>query len=273
MYLEYFGLADKPFRKTPDPRYLYLSRGHSEALARLQHGVQEGEMVMITGEVGSGKTTISRALLERLPDDIVPLLIVNPNLSPLQFLRAVASRLKVAAPSRFKGDVLEQINRALQDLASAGKRPVLIIDEAHLIPSSEVFEEIRLLTNFQLDQKNLITIILIGQPSLRQRLRHSTYRPLIQRIGLYYHIEPLSTEETKGYIRHRLKLAGATNDLFSEEALLSIYRLSRGIPRLVNTLCETALLIAFGKREKGVNEGIIKAVARDFKWLLEEESR
>lgn len=197
MYLEYFGLADKPFRKTPDPQYLYLSRGHSEALARL-------------------------------------------------------------GPARS---------------CSAGKRPVLIIDEAHLIPSAEVFEEIRLLTNFQLDQKNLIPIILMGQPSLRQRLRHSTYRPLIQRIGLYYNIEPLSTEETMAYIRHRLKLAGATHDLFSEEALLSIYRLSRGIPRLVNTLCETALLIAFGKREKGVNEGIIKAVARDFKWLLEEESR
>lgn len=113
----------------------------------------------------------------------------------------------------------------------------------------------------------------MGQLSLRQRLRHSTYRPLIQRIGLYYNIEPLSTEETMGYIRHRLKLAGATKDLFSEEALLSIYRLSRGIPRLVNTLCETALLIALGKKGKVVNEGIIKAVARDFKWLLEEESR
>lgn len=162
---------------------------------------------------------------------------------------------------------------ALHDLASAGKRPVLIIDEAHLIPSAEVFEEIRLLTNFQLDQKNLIPIILMGQPSLRQRLRHSTYRPLIQRIGLYYNIEPLLTEETMAYIRHRLSVAGVTYDLFSEEALLSIHHLSRGIPRLVNTLCETALLIAFGKREKGVNEGIIKAVARDFKWLLEEESR
>jgi type II secretory pathway predicted ATPase ExeA len=221
-------------------------------------------MVMISGEVGTGKTTLSRAFLDRLPEEAVPLLIVNPLLSPLQLLRTIAIRLKVGEPSRSKEDLLEQINAAIFALASSGRQPVLIIDEAQLIPSREGFEEIRLLTNFQLDDRNLLAVVLMGQPGLPRRLRHPVYKPLVQRISLVYTLGALGPEDTAGYVRHRLGCAGATRELFTSGALSLLHRCSAGLPRQVNTIADTALLIAYGEGAEAVDERILIEAVKDF---------
>ena len=196
MYEEFYGLRERPFSKTPDPRFLYQSRKHAEALARLQLAVEEQDFVLLTGEIGSGKTTLSRALIDSLDDRTHPVLIINPRLSPAQLLRTVALRLGMDETVRHKHGILDGINARLYELYEAGRRPALIIDEAQLIPGKAAFEELRLLTNFQLDDRNLLALVLIGQTELKERLERKQYRALRQRIGMRYHLGPLDERET-----------------------------------------------------------------------------
>ncbi len=261
MYREFFGLEERPFSKTPDPRFLYMSRAHEEALARLQYAVEERELMLLTGEIGCGKTTLTRALINSLDDNFMVILLLNPRLTATQFLRTIARRIGVTVESRYKDDLLEALYQRVYELHEEGVTPVIIIDEAQLISRKETFEEIRLLTNFQMDDTNMISLILAAQPDIRRRLRQKAYAPLTQRIGLFYHLAPLSLEETASYITHRLEVSGRREPLFTEEAVRLVHIHSGGIPRIINSIATTALLEAFGREDDLVAEPhIIEAV-------------
>src|SRR6185503_817932 len=228
MFEEFFGLQTKPFGKTPDPSFLYESPQHKEALARLEYSVEEKELALLTGDIGSGKTTLSRALIDRLGDTRPVVLLINPRLTPTQLLRAICRGLGLE-PGRFRNDVLDQIHTRLYELYEEKREPVLMIDEAQLIPTKSTFDEIRLLTNFQLDDQNLLSVILIGQPELAKRLEREHYAPLRQRIGMRYALGPLSLEETTRYIEHRIRIAGGRRNPFTAEAVAEIHLLSGGV--------------------------------------------
>jgi type II secretory pathway predicted ATPase ExeA len=263
MYEEFYSLTARPFSKTPDPRFLFLSRTHEEALARLQYAVEEKETIMLTGEIGCGKTTLTRALMDLLGSHYRIINIINPILSPAQFLRTIAKRMEINIASNFKADLLDAIYEKVYQDYESGTSIVIIIDEAQLIPGKETFEEIRLLTNFQLDYTNLISLILVGQPDLRKRLNHKAYLPLKQRIGLFYHLGPITEDEIKNYMEYRLKMAGREDVLFIEEALKLLYKYSGGVPRLINSIATTALLDGFAKEELIINEALIEDAARE----------
>ena len=262
MFEEFFGLTTKPFGKTPDPGFLYESQQHGEALARLEYAVEEKELSLLVGEVGSGKTTLSRALIDRIGDARPVILLINPRLTPAQLLRSIASALGMQ-PARFRNELLDQIHARLFELYEAGREPVLIIDEAQLIPTKSTFDEIRLLTNFQLDDQNLLSVLLIGQPELETRLERAPYAPLRQRIGMRYHLGPLSLEETARYVEHRIRIAGGSRSPFTSDAVSAMHAISGGIPRLLNTLATTALLDAFGDDAATIDASRIAAAARE----------
>ena len=265
MYKGFYGLAEKPFNKTPDPRFLYQSSKHAEALARLQYAVEEQDIVLLTGEIGSGKTLLSRAFIDSLDESYYPVLIINPRLSPSQLLRTVALRLGMDDSSRYRHGILEGINAKLYELYEADRKPVIIIDEAQLIPGKSTFEELRLLTNFQLDDRNLLTLVLIGQTELQDRLNRKPYRALRQRIGMQYHLSPLNREETKAYIEHRLRVAGRVTPLFDSEAMDLVYEHSGGIPRRINIIAGNALVEGFGREASTIGPEIIESVVQDEK--------
>jgi type II secretory pathway predicted ATPase ExeA len=260
MYEAFYGFRERPFSKTPDPRFLFLSRTHREALARLQYAVEERDVVLLTGEIGCGKTTLSRALTDTLDERYRVMLVINPRLTPLEFLRILALRLDVAEPARFKSDLLEQIGTALYGCYEQGVCPVLVVDEAQLVPHKETFDEIRLLTNFQLDDRNLICVVLIGQGELRQRLRHRAYEPLRQRIGMQYDLQPLDCGEVAEYLDFRVVTAGGAAGLFSAGAVERLYRYSRGIPRKINHAASLALLEGFGREARLIDEAVMDDV-------------
>ncbi len=260
MYETYFGLHERPFSKTPDPRFLFLSRGHREALARMQYAVEERDLVLLTGEIGCGKTTLSRALMDALDDSFKVVCLINPRLTPLEFLNSLARHLGIAEPARFKVDLLDQIGSTLYDFYARGVTPVVVVDEAQLVPHKETFDEIRLLTNFQLDDRNLISIVLMGQPELRRRLRHRAYEPLRQRIGMQYDLQPLDRAETADYLDFRMVKAGGRPGLFDPAAVEAIYTYSRGTPRLINQAASLALLECFGRGGDKVDQEVIRAV-------------
>jgi type II secretory pathway predicted ATPase ExeA len=262
MFEEFFGFTAKPFGKTPDPAYLYESDQHREALARLEYSVDEKELALLTGDIGSGKTTLSRALIDRIGETRPVVLLINPRLTPMQLLRSIARGLELEPP-RFRNDVLDQLHTKLYELYEQKREPVLIIDEAQLIPSKATFDEIRLLTNFQLDDQNLLSVVLIGQPELDTRLERVAYAPLRQRIGMRYSLGPLSLQETYRYIEHRIRVAGGDRNPFSTDAMSEIHERSRGIPRLINTLATTALLDAFGEDAENVDASRVDSAARD----------
>lgn len=246
MYKSYFGFREKPFSKTPDPQFLFLSNGHEEALARLEFVVEERDIAVLTGEIGCGKTTLSRALMDRLGDGYRFCYIVNPRLNGIEFLRTVARLLDVIEPASSKDDLLEQINVVVYDSYQRGICPVIVVDEAQMITDAEVFDEIRLLTNFQLDDRNLIAVIIMGQPELREILASPRYEPLCQRVALHYHLHPLSLEETMEYLDFRLEVAGGSAGLFTPDAVQKIYELTGGVPRRINSMATNALLVAYG---------------------------
>ncbi len=262
MYEEFFGLKIRPFSKTPDPKFLFYSKAHEEALARLLHGVEEKELILLTGEVGSGKTTLSRALMDALGEKHRVISILNPRLTAIQFLRSIAKGFDIDTV-RFKDELLETIYEKVYEDYNNGVTPVIIIDEAQLIPYKNTFEEIRLLTNFQLDDENLLSVILIGQPDLNKRLERKPYLPLRQRIGFRYHLNPLSDDEVREYVIHRLKVAGRTDLLFSEEAMEALSMFSSGIPRNINNIASSPLLEGFGTDSHIISKEIVNDVAHE----------
>lgn len=260
MYEAYFGLRERPFSKTPDPRFLFLSRGHQEALSRMQYAVEERDLVLLTGEIGCGKTTLSRALMDTLDESFKVICLINPRLTPLELLSSLARHLGVTGSARFKVDLLEEIGRVLFENHENGITPVVVIDEAQLVPHKETFDEIRLLTNFQLDDRNLISVVLMGQPELKRRLRHRAYEPLRQRIGMQYDLQPLNREETAEYLDYRIIKAGGRAGLFSPAATDSVYAYSGGIPRMINHAASLALLECFGREGSQVDRDVMDSV-------------
>ena len=263
MYLEFYGLGRKPFSKTPDPSMLFESPPHAEALARMEQAVEDRELMVLTGEIGCGKTTLSRALLDRLPESVRPALIINPALSPNQLLRTVAIRLGEDNPRHYRADLIEQVHGLLFKCYEADVLPLLIIDEAQTIPTRETFEEIRMLTNFQLDDRNLMAVLLMGQPELARRLRHPAYEALRQRVGLSYHLGPLAADAVGEYLAFRLSHAGRNEPLFTDDAVAAIAVISRGIPRWVNNVASASLLEGFGREARRIDRALVEDAARD----------
>jgi type II secretory pathway predicted ATPase ExeA len=260
MYKEFFGLREKPFSKTPDPRFLFLSPGHQEALARLQYVIEEREIALLTGEIGCGKTTISRALMDTMGEAYHFSFIFNPRLTAMEFLRAIARGLLISSPSANKDELLGEITETLYNFHLAGRCPVFIIDEAQMVSDREIFDEIRLLTNFQLDDRNLLSMIIMGQPELRRMLAAPVYEPFRQRIAINYHLSPLDLVETMEYIDFRLEVAGGEAGIFSPDAVHSIFELSGGVPRKINLIATNALLEAYGRDASIIDSEIVESL-------------
>ncbi|GFO56687.1 ATPase [Geomonas sp. Red276] len=263
MYKSFYGLTEKPFSKTPDPRFLYMSRGHREALARLEYAVEECELALLTGDIGCGKTTISRALMDRMGDRYHFLFVFNPRLTADELLRVIASGLEVGSPSHAKDELLKEITTALYALHREGRVPVVVIDEAQMIPDRELFDEIRLLTNFQLDDQNLVSVILMGQPELRGMLASPVYEPFRQRISLNFHLAPLGLDETMEYLDFRISAAGGSPGLFSPDAVQRIYEITAGVPRRINSLATNALLVGYGRDASWIDSSVVEEAAEE----------
>ncbi len=265
MYTKYFGLNEKPFRITPDPRYLFMSERHSEGLAHLVYGVKDSSgFIQLTGEVGTGKTTLVRTLLARIPKGIDIALILNPQLSAVEFLAAICEEIKVPLPEDRNSvkALVDTLNRHLLASHAAGKRTILLVDEAQNL-STEVLEQIRLLTNLETAKQKLLQIILIAQPELREKLSQSNLRQLAQRVTGRYHLEPLSKEESIRYIDHRLKVAGSLGDIFDDGAKREVFKFSKGVPRLINVVCDRALLGAYSQDVRKVTSQIVHKSAEE----------
>lgn len=254
MYTEYFGLKEKPFTISPDPRYLYMSEQHREALAHLLYGISsDGCLVLLTGGVGTGKTTVCRSLLEQLPENTEAAFIVNPKLSVHELLETICEELGITFQKKEKSvkTFIDAITNHLLSSHAIGRTTILIIDEAQNL-DMDVLEQLRLLTNLETNTDKLLKIILIGQPELQEKLKSPKVAQISQRITSKYHIQPLSENDVYGFIRHRLIIAGGGRmQFFSKKALKLAYRMSKGIPRMINMLCDRALLGAYVE-EKGV---------------------
>ncbi|HFB64569.1 MAG TPA: AAA family ATPase [Aeromonadales bacterium] len=269
MYCSYFGFSERPFTIAPNPKYLFMSDRHREALAHLVFGVGEsGGFVLLTGEVGTGKTTVCRCLLEQLPENTDIAFILNPKLTAIELLQTLCDDLELdygADEPSFQPTMKtlnDVLNRHLLKAHGEGRHTVLLIDEAQNL-STDVLEQIRLLTNLETNEKKLLQIILIGQPELKTMLLQNELRQLSQRITARYHLEPLDLNETTGYINYRLAVAGNDNNIFATQAVLVTHKLSQGIPRIINTICDRALLGAYSRGKKVVDAPLIKQAARE----------
>jgi len=265
MYKDHFRLRETPFSIAPDPRYLYMSEFHREALAHLLYGIEsDGGFVLLTGEVGAGKTTVCRCLLEQLPDTIDAALILNPKLNSQELLATLCDELGISYPEGAGGIKIfvDMINAHLLDSYAKGRKTILIIDEAQNL-SSDVLEQIRLLTNLETNERKLLQIIMLGQPELREKLEHPELKQLAQRITARYHLGPLSRNDIPAYITHRLEVAGAQGTLFPEATIKALYGFSGGIPRLINIVCDRALLGAFVKGQDYVDSAVLIRAARE----------
>ncbi|MGI9225408.1 MAG: AAA family ATPase [Woeseiaceae bacterium] len=270
MYTSFFGLNEKPFAITPDPRYLFMSERHGEALAHLVYGVTEsGGFIQLTGEVGTGKTTLVRTVLQnRLPDNADVAVVLNPRLSTLEFLETICEELGILRPE-YKGSIkalVDALNKQLLHAYAEGRRVILVVDEAQNL-SRDVLEQVRLLTNLETSKQKLLQIILIGQPELRDLLSRDDLRQLAQRITGRYHLEPLTRDETAAYIEHRLRVAGALGEVFDAGAKREVFRLTDGVPRLINVICDRALLGAYSRERRRVNRRLIRRAAAEIKGI------
>ena len=266
MYTSFFGLSDKPFSITPDPRYLFMSERHAEALAHLLYGINEaGGFIQLTGEVGTGKTTVVRTLLERLPGHADVAVILNPRLTPIEFLLAICQELGIFVRDEDEDSVkglVDILNTRLLAAHAKGRRVVVIVDEAQNL-SPETLEQVRLLTNLETATQKLLQIILIGQPELRTLLEREDLRQLAQRITGRYHLDPLSRDESSAYVKHRLKVAGSTSEIFTPAALAELHQHSRGIPRLINIISDRALLGAYTEDQHRITPRLVRRAAEE----------
>lgn len=265
MYNSYFGFGETPFAITPDPKFLYMSPRHRDALAHLQYGLYEANgFVLLTGEVGTGKTALCRYLLSQLPETIDAALILNPRQTALELIANICDELHIDYPkdSTSIKQLIDLLNRQLLDNHTQGRRTVLIIDEAQNL-SDEVLEQVRLLTNLETTKHKLLQILLIGQPELKEMLKRPELRQLTQRITARYHITPLTRAETATYIQHRLTVAGVKRPLFNQAASKKIHQLTGGIPRLINIICDRALLGAYAQTRALVNSKTVTLAARE----------
>lgn len=270
MYLDFYGFQEKPFTLTPNPRFVYLSRNHREVFAHLLYGIEEGcGFIAITGEVGTGKTTVLRTLLEDLDTDHYRLaFIFNPCLSALDLLRAIQREFGIDGEKAEAGDLLNLLNDFLLEQRRAGRTVVLVIDEAqHLDPA--VLEQIRLLSNLETQTEKLIQIVLVGQPELGALLKRRNMRQLNQRISVRYHLGTMDLRDTDEYVRHRLRIAGGDDEIFTPAAIKKIYRYSGGLPRLINVVCGRALLLGYARDSRIVTARMVAAAVAE----LNEPSR
>ncbi len=269
MYRKFFGLTREPFEISPDPYFFYPTPRHNEALANLNYGVQRRKgFVVVTGEVGTGKTLLVRCLLDSLNHNQIAFAYVfNPRLSVPDFLRYMLTDLRLPTTGRTKSEMLAHLNNYLIARFRRGTTAALVVDEAQLL-SWELLEEIRLLTNLETSQQKLLQILLVGQPELDRKLDSPHLRQLKQRIGLRCRLEALRLDEIRGYVQRRLELAGANSHgatIFSEDAIAAVHTYSKGIPRLINTLCENSLVSAYAKQTKQISADIVQEVAADFR--------
>ncbi|MDQ1302321.1 MAG: ral secretion pathway protein [Pseudomonadota bacterium] len=265
MYTSFFGLNEKPFSITPDPRYLYMSERHAEALAHLIYGVREsGGFIQLTGEVGTGKTTLVRSLLQQLPEFADVAVVLNSQLSRVEFLGAICEELHVELPEQRNSikALTDVLNSFLLHNHSRGRRTILIVDEAQNL-RPEVLEQVRLLTNLETAKQKLLQIILIGQPELREQLARNDMRQLAQRITGRYHLEPLSSDETSAYIDHRLKVAGAIGPIFTPAAKRMLFRHSGGVPRMINVIADRALLGGYTGETQQITPQLVREAVRE----------
>ncbi|MGC2647772.1 MAG: AAA family ATPase [Candidatus Sulfotelmatobacter sp.] len=276
MYKAFYNLKRNPFEITPDPSFLFPTRRHNEALAALYYGVRRHKgFVVLTGEVGTGKTLLLHYLLQLLKqsNDVAYAYIFNGRLSPIEFLQYFANDLGLPTTSKNKGELLLQIAHYVIARNQKKLTTALVVDEAHHL-SAEILEEIRLLSNLETPHEKLLQILLVGQPELDEKLDSVSLRQLKQRIALRSHLEPLNSEETKGYIERRLQLAGCPypTALFPPETVAAVYQHSQGLPRLINTVCENALIAAYARQMRSVSPDIIDDIATDFRLGIQTPS-
>jgi type II secretory pathway predicted ATPase ExeA len=264
-YLEFYQLSQEPFSNAPVARFYYSSAQHAQALMRLMHAVQGMKgLAVLVGDIGAGKTTLARRLLDNLPEDeyeAALLVIIHSGITANWLLRRIALQLGVESPAEEKLALLSQLYQRLVRIYEQGKKAVVLIDEAQMLATREIMEEFRGLLNLEVPERKLISFVFFGLPEIEENLRLDP--PLSQRVALRYRLEPLTAEATEAYVKHRLKLAGASRVPFTPEAVAAVHRFSRGTPRLINTLCDNALFEGFVARQADVDEALVERVARD----------
>ena len=269
MYKAFYGLNRNPFEITPDPSFLFPTGRHNEALASLYYGVRRHKgFVVLTGEVGTGKTLLLRCLLQVLKksQDVAYAYVFNGRLSPVEFLQYIVTDFGLPGTSKNKGELLLQIAHYVVSRSQKRLTTVLVVDEAHHL-TAEILEEIRLLTNLETEDQKLLQILLVGQPELDDKLDSPNLRQLKQRVALRSHLQPLDSKETTGYIHRRLQLAGCSypSMLFPPETIAAVHQHSQGLPRLINTVCENALIAGYSRQMRSISPEIVDDIARDFR--------
>ena len=271
-YLDFYGLSQEPFSNAPVARFYYNSAQHAQALLRLMHVVDTMKgLAVLVGDIGAGKTTLARRMLDNLPEDeyeAALLVIIHSGITAHWLLRRIALQLGVDSPAEEKLALLSQLYQRLVRIYERGKKAVVLIDEAQMLATREIMEEFRGLLNLEVPERKLISFIFFGLPEIEENLKLDP--PLAQRVALRYRLEPLTAEATEAYLRHRLKLAGASRVPFNAAAVGAIHRFSRGTPRLINTLCDNALFEGFVARRKVLDETLVERIARDL--ALEPEA-
>jgi len=264
MYRDFYGFSVKPFNLVADPGFLYMSSKHRLALTYLEYGLMDGiGFVLLTGEIGAGKTTLIRKLLSQLPEDIEVAVVFNTNVSAEQLVELILQEFELKARGRRKAAHLDILNQFLINKYGEGQRVVLIVDEAQNL-SLEALEEIRMLSNLQTDQEPLLQILLVGQPSLRMKMQNPSLAQLNQRVAVSYHLKSLDLQETKEYIFYRLRKAGGEkSQIFQAKAIESIFRYSQGIPRAINTICDAALVYGYADELRVIDGKVIEQVVKD----------
>ena len=272
-YLEHFKFTQPPFGLTPDPEFVYWSKQHARAKAFMESTIWLSDgFVVITGEIGSGKTTLLQSFLSELDDNVVYAVVSQTQLSPTQFLQAVLTEFGFKPFKKKKVELLDMLNMFLIEQYSTGKKVILIIDEAQNL-SAKVLEEVRLLSGIETQKEKVMRIIFAGQPELKETLASPELKQLVQRVRLKFHLGPLDRRDTRAYVEHRLAVAGRPDgDLFDEECFETIYRYSGGVPRLINTLCDSALLVAFADEKTSIQSSDIDATAEELGWVEHEDT-